>query len=365
MSTKALGTLCSRQQHFIKFLHIIKLGNNVALKGFTLTVRNIIMACYTAHLVSGQNLLCMSIKSGTVSRYLVAASELSLPAKMMNPCLDIMGKQSTYIKDILKESKRWEAIPNRKEPVTKQMIEYIIQKGKDLQKKNSDNIYSALSDWLVLGQQTGFRRKEWAQDRTLLKKDKDIQRNIDNSSSAFIMEDFEFRINAHKRINNSSTKEVNKASVVNIKWRYQKNLDNGQVLSYVKDTEDKQHCALEACKKIRKRAIKLKIAKDKPIAVYTEYEKGNKKACYIDDIHVKTILQEVAKQVCGIKCRKELARFSSHSITVGACVLLHAQNISAEDIKFRLRWRSDSFRMYLRNIIQLAERHKDAIRNAT
>ena len=51
-------------------------------------------------------------------------------------------------------------------------------------------------------------------------------------------------------------------------------------------------------------------------------------------------------------------------IVVGACVFLHAQNISAEDIKFRLRWRSDSFRMYLRNIIQLAERHRDAIRNA-
>ena len=107
------------------------------------------------------------------------------------------------------------------------------------------------------------------------------------------MEDFEFRINAHKRINNSSTKEVNKASVVNIKWRYQKNLDNGQVLSYVKDTEDKQHCALEACKKIRKKAIKLKIAKDKPIAVYTEYKKGNKQTCYIDDIHIKTILQDL------------------------------------------------------------------------
>ena len=52
-SSKELGTLCSRQQHFVEFLNKIKLGNNVALKGFTLTIRNIIMACYTAHLVSG------------------------------------------------------------------------------------------------------------------------------------------------------------------------------------------------------------------------------------------------------------------------------------------------------------------------
>ena len=54
MSTKQIGTLCSRQQHFLKFLDQIKLGNNVALKSFSLTTRNIIMACYTAHLATGE-----------------------------------------------------------------------------------------------------------------------------------------------------------------------------------------------------------------------------------------------------------------------------------------------------------------------
>ena len=42
---------------------------------------------------------------------------------------------------------------------------------------------------------------------------------------------------------------------------------------------------------------------------------------------------------------------------------LHAQNVSAEDIKFHLRWRSESFKIYLHTIIQLSERHRDAIRN--
>ena len=56
---------------------------------------------------------------------------------------------------------------------------------------------------------------------------------------------------------------------------------------------------------------------------------------------------------------------SESANSVGACVLLHALNQSSEDIKFRLRWHSDSFRMYLRNIIQLGERHTNAIINAT
>ena len=189
---------------------------------------------------------------------------------MMNPCLDIMGNQSIYINDIIKELKRWETIPNRREPVTKVMIEYIIVKGKSLSKTNPDNIYSSLGDWLVLGEQTGFRRKEWAQDRTYLKKNKDIQRNIDGSSAAFIRKDFEFRGKTNKRIDNSSTKEVNKAVINNIQWRFQKNLDNGQVISYVEDSKNKMHCAVSASKIIYKRAKKLKIADDKPKPVFTE-----------------------------------------------------------------------------------------------
>ena len=91
---------------------------------------------------------------------------------------------------------------------------------------------------------------------------------------------------------------------------------------------------------------------------------GRNKTSYIDDIHIKNLLQEAAKNEYNIHCKKELSAFTSHSIRVGACVLLHTQNISPEDIKFRLRWRSDTFRTYLRNNLQLAEKHRDAIANA-
>ena len=48
------------------------------------------------------------------------------------------------------------------------MVKYVIDKGKYLSKTNLDNFYSALSNWLILGLQTGFRRMEWAQDRAYL-----------------------------------------------------------------------------------------------------------------------------------------------------------------------------------------------------
>ena len=93
ITNKEVRTFQSRQQHFIKFLNNTKLGNNVSLKGFSQNVRNTIMACYTAYLASGQNLICKTIKAGTISRYLNAAAELSVSENMMNPCLDTSGKQ--------------------------------------------------------------------------------------------------------------------------------------------------------------------------------------------------------------------------------------------------------------------------------
>ena len=230
------------------------------------------MACYTAYLASGHTLLCKSIKANTIQRYLAAAANLSVPAKMVNPCLDIMGNQCRQISDILRELKRWEKMPNRKEPVTKSMVEYVIKKGKSLSKTNPNNIYLALSDWLILSLQAGFRRKEWAQDRVYLKKHKDVERNIDGSSAAFILKDFEFRAKKNKRIDNSSPKGLNQAATVNIKWRFQKNNDNGQVITYVKDDFNRHLCAVEACKRIHNRAINLKIQKD-PLTVYTEINK--------------------------------------------------------------------------------------------
>ena len=65
-----------------------------------------------------------------------------------------------------------------------------------------------MGNWLVLGAQAGFRRKEWAQDRTYLNKYKDYQRNIDGSAAAFIIKDFEFRGTNNKRINNSKDRDI-------------------------------------------------------------------------------------------------------------------------------------------------------------
>ena len=88
------------------------------------------MACYTANLASGENLLCKTINSGTIIRYLSVAAELSIQLNIISPLLDITGKRLKYITDVLNEIKRWELVPNRRKPLTKSIIDYAIKKGK-------------------------------------------------------------------------------------------------------------------------------------------------------------------------------------------------------------------------------------------
>ena len=75
---------------------------------------------------------------------------------------------------------------------------------------------------------------------------------------------------------------------------------------------------------------------------------------YIDDVHNKSLIQKAATSLYKITSKEDLARFASHSIRLGACVLLHIHGVSTDTIKFRLRWRSDAFKAYLRNEDALA-----------
>ena len=144
MSTNDAGTLCSRKSRFIKFIKDMQLDDNVTLWGFTPNIRNIIMVCYTAHLALGQTLLCCAIKTVTIKKYLKAATDLSIPFQMMNPTLDLLGKQSKYIGGILHEASRWESMTGHRKPLTKDMVIYLLVKGSKM--SQADNLYTVMGD---------------------------------------------------------------------------------------------------------------------------------------------------------------------------------------------------------------------------
>ena len=143
--------LRSKKDHSMSFLKEMHLGNNATLTGFAQVVRNIIMACYAARLASGQTLLCRFIKTCIIRKYLKAASDFSIPFQTMNPTMNLQAKESKFIKDILHEAYCWESMSKRSEPITKDMVSFVRNKGTFLSIQG--NTYTVMSDWLTLGLQ--------------------------------------------------------------------------------------------------------------------------------------------------------------------------------------------------------------------
>ena len=84
----------------------MKLRKYFALVGFSVIIRNAIMAYYATQLAVSRALLCKSINTSPISRYLCVAASLSCLAQMTNPTIVIICnrlKLSTYP---LHESKR-------------------------------------------------------------------------------------------------------------------------------------------------------------------------------------------------------------------------------------------------------------------
>ena len=115
-------------------------------------------------------------------------------------------------------------MPKRREPVTASMIVYTWERCKNLP---IDSLEYALYDWNVLGRYYGFRLSEWAQNKEN-KKDFPLQA-VDGTPLAFIFQDFTFTGKGNRTLQHNFNRTINKSKVerVTVRWRYQKNLDNG------------------------------------------------------------------------------------------------------------------------------------------
>ena len=88
---------------------------------------------------------------------------------------------------------------------------------------------------------------------------------------------------------------------------------------------------------------------DLPLAVYKHTESCRPR--YITSTMVTTEMRSLAKDVHGITDEEELARFSSHSLRVGACCIYFAAGYPPEFIQCVLRWESDAWCTYVRDLL--------------
>ena len=237
--------------------------------------------------------------------------------------------------------------------ISNKMMLWLLKRAAE---ERPDSITSAIVDWITLGQYTGFRKGEWCQS-TQSKYEK-IEEWSGQPALAMIASDFVFLGPDKKRIDipDDATYEELTALIkhLNVTWQKQKNGDNGQEITFSRDHDKQEIDAVRAAIRIRLRAKRLRTPEYEPIRVYKN-KKGQRKFI------ISVLLREAAKTALKIDDVKELQKWSTQSIRVTAANLLHRARMTDSYIQKRLRWKSTSFLMYLRNTIYAAAEHTKAM----
>ena len=159
---------------------------------------------------------------------------------------------------------------------------------------------------------------------------------------------------------------ANPATVVSadLKWEFQKNGDNGDERTFVRESTHVSLCCISALLRVVKRHRALNLPTDHPLAVHSSDGTTSGEVRLIRERQITTALRQAATAAHKLTDAKEIQRFSSHSIRVGACVALHAAGINIHDIMYALRWKSDSSaKIYLRNLPGQSARMAHAVTN--
>jgi hypothetical protein len=275
-------------------------------------------------------------------------------------------KISRTLSAVYDEQKRWEDVPNRREPYTLEMLD-TMKNDFAASGQGPNTLAAALVDWFACGLFAGLRLGEWAQN-AYKSEMTSYQLNIRNDAQALCLCDVRFA--SASRGHCSAVEAVAATNLIMvkcwIKFRTQKNGQNGEEKLFLRNTSGK--CFPSAMIRIIRRFIRLRGANDlqTPLAVYYSDIPG-KSTTFITAPDIEGAMRRVASRVYHldpVKDQETLRKWSAHSLRVGACVIINSMGISTAQIKFLLRWRSDAFMVYLRNMATLANSQNDLFNEA-
>ncbi|KAG7339748.1 hypothetical protein IV203_025427 [Nitzschia inconspicua] len=368
--TKQLGRVRAMRIHFIWFLRQHHLyGSFFPVNKLPLETLNYLMASDAAHLGTGHTLSARLVKVGTIKTYIAAAASLCMafddnssgsdPRKMLGE-----SNLSPPLKCVCDELKRWEDIPDRREPWTVALQLLFQTNAADADWSSKEAV---LSDWFGVMQLAGGRRGEWAQDRGRgLITNPDL--NARGDPAAFCLQDINFFALGKKKLTVAQALATPKAvETVLLKWRMQKNGDHGEEKQFSRNEDNPKLCVILKWINIVRRFVKFFGYKHNvPVAVYRHDDTNN--LCYITSADIEDGMQRTAIELYELDTQRDkddIKRFSAHSLRVGACVILQALGFQDHQIQQLLRWKSDKWRTYTRNLFIMTKKHNRAVFEAS
>ena len=309
--------------------------------------RNYFLACYAVSLIQGHTIKGAYIKHSTLKEYVKEALAIFDERGISH------SSKPDFLATINKAHSSYENVPNRRRMITDGMMEWLIKKAKQ---SPIDSELRAIVDWIIVGRYTGFRSSEWCQEtQTNYAR---IKGWPGEPSLAMTRSDFTPLGERERRITKTEDLNTDTVRYLSCRWRHQKNGDNGEEITFSGDTANREYCIVAAGLRIYHRSRRLGTKDHEPMAVCVK--KG--KVQFITARKVTALLREAAQEVLGLHEKDPVInQWSTHSIRVTAANLLHRMQLSNSCIQKRLRWKSDTFLMYLRNTIHAADAHTKAI----
>ena len=273
----------------------------------------------------------------------------------------------TMFQNIYADTKAWEGIPNRQDPVTKSMINYLRSKI-----SHPHSLTSALCDFGVCACQTGWRGIEWLQPVNPRRSGELKFYEYDAASSKFTnliyaccREDFRFKDKNGKRIKDPFLVHIDKVTVCTVRWRFQKNLQHGQEIDFQASPNNPKWCFVQAVLRIIARFKLFCSRPNTPVALYLR-NPGSTTCDWLTKRGVESKLRLAAWKLFypDGTWDKTLAKISVHSSRVQAAVFLFEAKASESVITGRLRHQSNCYSVYYCNTPMLAKLHAEAVEDS-
>ena len=326
---------------------------------------NFQMAMYATHLATGSSLHCKTLKASTISSYLHDVAKFLGRYRTVDPRFISAADKNLapVIAQVLAEQRRWETVPNRREPFTLEMHRAIA----DIPTNQTDDccLSAAMANWTLCNLYAGCRGIEWAQTQTIHRQINTFLLNQFEHAYAFTLADVQC-LTANSSPLSIAQALAHPSMVERIKLRFeeQKNGENGEWKLFTRNHENTNLCFIANFMSILARHKRLtNSCPTQPLSVY----RGADGIAYnITTVDIDVTLRQAAATVYKldpVTHRETLSLWSSHSLRVGACTLLYSKGFSEMEIKYLLRWKSHAFMTYLRNLAVTSRKQNDAVNN--
>ncbi|CAB9530816.1 unknown protein [Seminavis robusta] len=326
---------------------------------------------YAVHLSYGNTILCKSIKASTIEQYLIAVSSLIKGFTEEDFRKDDSSDRNlgSLLSGVLKDIKRYENMADRREPYDHKMH---AMARRAASKFPHTSVVCTLVDGFEQGMCAGYRLTEWAQPagRTCVSRPHLNGRSAPECRTrAIVPVDVRAVSVDGQRLVGLAIIMLSLCNVLKmyIKFRTQKNGNHGEEKLFERNPTPGGFCFVSSTYRSLVRFAQIQLMYPgispsvTPLSIY--WDPKGKVPKLVDATSIEKFMRRLASTVYNlhpVHDSKDIAKWSSHSLRVGACVVLHVMGFSDRDIQWILRWKSMTFITYFRNVALLSRRQNAA-----